>query len=180
VWVARREITATERKIVGEVVPDRAAPLSRKPARALVLGILAALVGLVVGARALVGGAVSMAEALGVSERVIGLTVVSVGTSLPELAVSYAAALRKQQEIAVANVVGSNIFNVLMILGAAGVVRPLLVDPRMISVDLWVMMAFTVLLFPLVLRRRLLTRGGGTSLLAAYVCYVGWLAWNPR
>lgn len=180
VWVARREITATERNIVGEVVPDRAAGLSRKPTWALALGICAALAGLVVGAQALVGAAVSMARALGVSERVVGLTVVSVGTSLPELAVSFSAALRRQQEMAVANVVGSNIFNLLMILGAAGVVRPLLVDPRMISVDLWVMMAFTILLFPLVFRRGLLTRGGGACLLAAYACYVAWLAFNPQ
>ena len=180
VWVARREITAAERSVVGEAVPDRAAPLSRKATWALVLGILAALIGLVLGAQALVGGAVSMARALGVSDRVVGLTVVSVGTSLPELAVSLAAALRKQQEMAVANVVGSNIFNLLMILGAAGLARPLLVDPRMISVDLWVMMAFTLLLFPLVFRRGLLTRGGGACLLAAYAGYVAWLAWNPQ
>ena len=93
---------------------------------------------------------------------------------------SLAAALRKQQEMAVANVVGSNIFNLLMILGAAGLARPLLVDPRMISVDLWVMMAFTLLLFPLVFRRGLLTRGGGACLLAAYAGYVAWLAWNPQ
>jgi cation:H+ antiporter len=179
VWVARGEITATEKELVGEVVPDRSMGLSRKPAAALALGIVAALAGLVVGARALVGGAVSMAQALGVSERIIGLTVVSVGTSLPELVVSYAAALRKHQEMAVANVVGSNIFNVLMILGAAGLVRPLRVDARILSVDLWVMMAFTLTLFPLVFRKGLLTRRGGAFLLAAYAGYVGWLAWNP-
>ena len=180
VWVARREITAAERSVVGEAVPDRAAPLSRQPTLTLALGILAALTGLVLGAQALVGEAVSMARALGVSDRVVGLTVVSVGTSLPELAVSLAAALRKQQEMAVANVVGSNIFNLLMILGAAGLARPLLVDPRMISVDLWVMMAFTLLLFPLVFRRGLLTRGGGACLLAAYASYVAWLGWYPQ
>jgi cation:H+ antiporter len=67
-----------------------------------------------------------------------------------------------------------------MILGAAGLVRPLLVDQRVVSVDLWVMMAFGVLLFPLVFRRGRLTRGGGARLLAAYAGYVAWLAWNPR
>ena len=180
VWVARREITAAERSLVGEVVPDRAGPLSRKPIGSLFLAILAALLGLVLGAQALVSGSVSMARALGVSERVVGLTVVSVGTSLPELAVSLSAALRKQQEMAVANVVGSNIFNLLMILGVAGVVHPLQVDPRMLSVDMWVMIGFTVLLFPLVFRRGLLTRGGGACLLAAYVGYIAWLAGNPE
>jgi len=80
----------------------------------------------------------------------------------------------------VANIVGSNIFNLLMILGASGLARPLLIDPRIISVDLWVMLAFTVLLLPLVYRRGLLTRSGGASLLAAYAGYVAWLVWNPR
>jgi cation:H+ antiporter len=180
VWVARREITTVEKGLVGEAVPERAKPLSRKPTWTLILGMLVALAGLVLGAQALVSAAVSMALALGVSERVVGLTVVSVGTSLPELAVSLAGALRKQQEMAVANIVGSNIFNLLMILGASGLARPLLIDQRIISVDLWVMMAFTVVLFPLVYQRGTITRSGGACLLAAYVCYVAWLAWNPQ
>jgi cation:H+ antiporter len=180
VWVARREITTLEKGIVGEAVPERAESLSRKPTWKLALGILGALAGLVLGAQALVGGAVSMARALGVTERVVGLTVVSIGTSLPELAVSLAAALRKQQEMAVANVVGSNIFNLLMILGAAGLARPLRIDPHIISVDLWVMLAFTVVLLPLVLRRGLLTRSGGASLLAAYASYIAWLTWHTQ
>lgn len=180
VWVARRATSAADRSVVGEVVPDRAALLSRKPVWILGLGIVAALAGLVVGAQALVGSAVSLARALGVSDRVVGLTVVSIGTSLPELAVSFAAALRKQQELAVANVVGSNVFNLLMILGASSVARPLPVDPRMITVDLWVMMGFTLLLFPLVFREGMLSRGGGACLLAAYAAYVAWLAVSAR
>jgi cation:H+ antiporter len=180
VWVARRQITEAERSLVGEAVPERAQSLSRKPTFTLALGILAALTGLVLGAHALVSGAVSLSRALGVSERVVGLTVVAVGTSLPELAVSLAAALRKQQEMAMANIVGSNIFNLLMILGAAGVVRPLAIEPRMVSVDLWVMLGFAVLLFPLVVRRGVLTRGGGACLLAAYAGYMAWVISNPR
>jgi cation:H+ antiporter len=159
---------------------ERAEPLSQKPTWSLVLGTLTALIGLILGAQALVRAAVSMARTLGVSERVVGLTLVSVGTTLPELAVSLAAALRKQQEMAVANIVGSNLFNLLMILGAAGLARPLLIDRRIIAVDLWVMMAFTVMLFPLVYRRGSVTRSGGAGLLAAYVCNVAWLARNPQ
>ena len=146
----------------------------------LALGIVGTLLGLVLGGQALVSGAVGVAHVLGVSERVVGLTVVAIGTSLPELAVSLAAALKKQQEMAVANVVGSNVFNLLMILGVTGLVRPLPIDPRIVSVDLWVMMGFTVLLLPLVFRRRTLTRGAGGLLLFSYACYVAWLAWNPR
>ena len=180
VWVARLEITSAERTVAAEPVPARAEPLSHKPGFILALGIFAALVGLVLGAHSLVRGSVSLARGLGVSERVVGLTVVSIRTSLPELAVSLAAALRRQQDMAVANVVGSSIFNLLMILGAAGLARPLLVDERLVTVDLWVMMAFTVALFPLVFRRGLLTRSAGAGLLAAYAAHVAWLAWNPQ
>jgi len=180
VWVARREITPAEKRTAGEAVPERAERLSRRPTWTLVLGLLGALAGLVLGAQALVAGAVAMAQALGVSERVIGLTVVAIGTSLPELAVSVAAALKKQQEMAVANVVGSNIFNLLMILGAAALARPLPVDGRMVTVDLSVMMGFAVLLLPLVYRRRSLGRSGGAFLLAAYAGYLVSLGWNPH
>jgi cation:H+ antiporter len=78
--------------------------------------------------------------------------------------------------MAVANVVGSNVFNLLMILGAAGLARPLPIDPRTISVDLWVMMGMTVLLFPLVFHKRTLSRRGGACLLLAYLGYLAWLA----
>jgi len=178
VWVARKEITPAERSTVGEVIPEGAERLSGKPTWALASGLAVAIVGLVLAAHALVTGAVGIAASLGVSERVIGLTVVALGTSLPELAVSVSAALKKQQEMAVANLVGSNIFNLLMILGAAGLARPLPVDVRMVEVDLWVMLAFTILLGPLVYRRRSLTRIGGACLLAAYASYIASLAWN--
>jgi cation:H+ antiporter len=179
VWVARAEISPAERGTVGEAVPERAEPLSRRSALALGLCFLVALAGLILAAQAFVTGAVGLADRLGVSERVIGLTVVAVGTSLPELAVSVAAAMKKQQEMAVANVVGSNVFNLLMILGAAGLAHPLAIERRMVAVDLWVMVAFAVLLFPLVYRQRSLSRRGGAFLLVAYACYVAWLAWSP-
>ncbi len=175
VWVARREIDERERSAVARSVPDRAEPLSHRRTRSLVLGIVATLVGLVLGAQALVGGAVGIARAFGISERVVGLTVVAFGTSLPELAVGLAAALKKQQEMAVSGVVGSNVFNLLMILGAASLARPLRVDARILSVDLWVMLGFTILLLPLVFRRRTLTRAGGFGLLVSYLAYVAWL-----
>jgi cation:H+ antiporter len=178
VWVARKEITPAEQSTVAEAVPEGAERLRRKPTWALASGLAVALVALVLAAQAFVSGAVGMAAALGISERVIGLTVVAIGTSLPELAVSVSAALKKQQEMAVANVVGSNIFNLLMILGTAGLARPLPVEDHMIGVDLWVMVAFAFLLGPLVYRKRTLTRIGGGCLLAAYAWYVASLALN--
>jgi cation:H+ antiporter len=178
VWVARREISAVEQHAVAEAIPEPGERLTRWPTWKLALGIAGTLLGLVLGGQGLVRGAVGVAHALGVSERVVGLTVVAIGTSLPELAVSLAAAFKKQQEMAVANVVGSNVFNLLMILGVTGLARPLPIDPRMVSVDLWVMMGFTVLLLPLVFRRRTLTRGAGTALLSTYACYLAWVAWT--
>ncbi len=180
VLVARREITEAEQRTVAAVVPEQAQGLTRWPIWRLALGIVATLLGLLLGGQGLVNGAVGVAQALGLSERVVGLTIVAIGTSLPELAVSVAAALKGQQEMAVANVVGSNVFNLLLILGATGLVRALPVEARMISVDLWVMMGFTVLLLPLVFRRRSLSRGAGGILLLGYACYLAWLAWNPR
>lgn len=179
VWVARAEIDAAERSVVAEALPARAEGLSRRPAWWLASGLLASLLGLVLGARVLVAGAVGLAQALGLSERVIGLTVVSVGTSLPELVVSLVAAARRRQDMAVANVVGSNVFNLLMILGAAGLARPLSVDPRVASVDMWVLMGSTVLILPLARRGRL-SRRGGAVLLALYGGYLVWLARGPQ
>jgi cation:H+ antiporter len=179
VWVARREITNAEKDRLA-LMPEGALRLRRQPAWGIGLGILGSLAGLVLGGQALVTGASSVAHVLGVSERVVGLTVVAVGTSVPELAVSLAASLKRQQGMAVANIVGSNIFNLLMILGVAGVVRPLAVDPRMVSLDLWVMLGFALLLLPLVSRRRTLSSCGGALLLSAYAGYVLWLIRDLR
>jgi cation:H+ antiporter len=164
VWAARAALDDSP--------DDHGRALAAKPAWLLGLGVVATLVGLALGAELLVHGAVIIAERLGVSERVIGLTVVAVGTSLPELAASLAASLRGRHEIAVTNVVGSNVFNLLMILGWAGLVRPLEVAPRLIAVDLWAMVGIAAALFPLVVRRARLSRAGGAVLLALYVAYL--------
>jgi cation:H+ antiporter len=175
VLLARAAVEPGEGRIVVDAVPEQAGRLSVRPVGILLGGVALALAGLLLGAQALVQGAQSLAHALGVSERLVGLTIVAVGTSLPELAVTLAAAYKGHQEMAVATIVGSNIFNLLMILGSAGMVRPLTLDSRTIGVDVWVMMGLTALLFPLVRARRL-SRTGGASLLVVYACYVAWLA----
>jgi cation:H+ antiporter len=176
VQVARREATAGDKALIAEVVPQRAAALSRRPGWLLSLAVLLALGGLSLGAHMLVAGALGLARAAGMSERVVGLTVVALGTSLPELAFTIAAALKKQQEMAVSNVLGSNVFNLLMILGATGLLRPIHVDPRTATLDVWVMLVLTLLLFPLVFRGRNLSRPAGVGLVAAYGGYLLWLA----
>lgn len=133
------------------------------------------LVGLVVGADWFLSGAVGLAEAAGVPNAVIGLTVVALGTSLPELATSVVAAVRGESEIAVGNVVGSNLFNVLGILGVAALVRPI-VAPGLQTVDLVVMAAFALVLLPMMWSGRRLVRVEAALLAAGYVGYVGFLA----
>jgi cation:H+ antiporter len=172
IWVARHEVGAAERDEIAEAVPARAGRLAGASLPVLVSGVAAALVGLAVGAKLLVEGAVHIAASLGMSERVIGLTIVAIGTSLPELVASIAAALKREHEMAVTNIVGSNIFNVLMILGVAGLIRPLPVSPRLVDPDMVVMLAFALLLFPLVARHGTLGRRQGFILLGLYLLYL--------
>jgi len=139
-----------------------------------ILMIAGGLALLVVGSRLLVSAAVSIARVWEVSDAVIGLTVVSAGTSMPELATSVIAALRRQPDIAVGNIVGSNIFNILGILGASAAVRPL-TAPGIQPFDLGVMVAFSVALFPLLYTGRRMIRAEGIVLLAAYTVYLWWL-----
>lgn len=138
-----------------------------------VLFILAGLSMLVLGAHWLVAGASAMARALGASELVIGLTVVAVGTSLPEIATSIVATMRGEREIAVGNVVGSNIFNILGVLGLSSLAAPggLPVSPQVLTHDLPVMLGVAVVCLPVFLSGYVLGRGEGAMLLGAYLAY---------
>lgn len=126
---------------------------------------------LILGSNLLVDHSVALAKALGVSEAVIGLTIVAAGTSMPELATSVVAAFRKQPDIAVGNIIGSNVFNILAILGIASTFSPLYA-PGISIVDFSVMIAFTVLLIPMLYTGRLLHRLEGVTLLALYGVYL--------
>lgn len=134
--------------------------------------IVLGLIGLPLGAELLIDGAQNIARDFGVPETVIGLTLVAVGTSLPELATTVMAALRKQADVALGNVIGSNMFNLLAIIGIAGLVGPLPVDPNLLRFDLWVMLGASMLLVPFVFLKRDITRGWGFLLTAAYIGYV--------
>ena len=140
-----------------------------------VLWVIGGLVALMVGARFLVDGAVSIARGYGISEAFIGLTIVAVGTSLPELATSLIAAFRRQSEIAIGNIVGSNIFNVLGILGVTALIAPIPVASRFLTFDLPVMVAVSLVLTVLLLTRPVMGRGVGVVMLAGYAVYV-WAA----
>jgi len=154
----------------------REAEESREDDRPLWRGLLylaGSITGLIVGGDLLVIGAVDLARAAGLSERVIGLTLVAAGTSLPELATCAAAALRRHGDVAIGTVIGSNIFNILLIVGIASIGGHLTVADAFIRQDLWVMLASVLVLLPFLIRRRPLGRLPGGAFLAAYAAYVG-------
>jgi cation:H+ antiporter len=147
--------------------------------KAAMVWLAVGLVLLVVSSRVLVWGAVSVAEALGVSDLIIGLTIVALGTSLPELAASVMAARKGEHDIAIGNVVGSNMFNLLAVVGIAGVIAPMpTLAPELLTRDWPVMMAMTGLLFVTAYGFRgpgRINRLEGALLLSAYVVYTAWL-----
>lgn len=139
----------------------------------IAMAVLIGLVFLIGGSRVMLSGAIGLAESFGVSEAVIGLTLVAVGTSLPELAVSVMAALRRHADVAVGNILGSNIFNLLGILGISALLQPLPLPERILQFDQWVMLGTAVVLLVFLYTGRRLSRMEGGVLLAGYVAYVG-------
>ncbi|MCH7964735.1 MAG: calcium/sodium antiporter [Bacteroidetes bacterium] len=129
---------------------------------------------LVVGSNLFVDGAVAIAENFGVSQAVIGLTVVALGTSLPELTTSIVASFKNENDIAIGNAVGSNVFNILSILGVSSLVRPI-ADTGVTMIDLSIMMFFTILILPLSRSKFTLRRWEGALLFCGYVAYIFYL-----
>lgn len=140
-----------------------------------IVWIIVGLGALVGGAYLLVHSAVYIARVVGISELVIGLTVIAVGTSLPELATSMVAAIRKESDISVGNVLGSNIFNILAILGIASIIQPLQINTASLRIDMPVMLLFGIILVPIITWKFMITRIQGFLLLAGYSIYILWL-----
>jgi len=170
IWLARKEASAAIRREFAEGVPSASKSLYRD-----FFYIIGGLGLLVAGSRLLVTSATDFARLMGINEAVIGLTIVAAGTSLPELATSVTAALRRQPDIAVGNVVGSNIFNILGILGTAAIAGPLS-SAGITLFDLSVMLAFSVALLPLLYTGFKLHRWEGSLLLVGYFAYL-WRLW---
>jgi cation:H+ antiporter len=141
--------------------------------------LIAGLILLVAGAELLVRGAASLAAAFKISPLVVGLTVVAYGTSAPELAVSVGATLSGQTDVALGNVVGSNIFNVLLILGVSAVVTPLVVAQKLVRFDVWVMIGVSLLAYAMAWDLAI-SRLEGLLLLFGGVAYTAWLIWEAR
>ncbi|MGP1356560.1 calcium/sodium antiporter [Roseicyclus sp.] len=140
----------------------------------IALYVALGLAGLPLGADLLVDSSVAIATAYGVSETVIGLTLVAVGTSLPELATTVMAAIRKHADVALGNVIGSNMFNLLAIIGISSLVGPIPVDPGILGFDIWVMLAASLVLAPFVFLRWSMGRGVGVAFTVLYAAYI-WL-----
>jgi cation:H+ antiporter len=177
VRLARRDVGAAEQRQLAEQVEARDIDTSaRRPRQRLLvvsLGVLAAgVVALVIGGRLLVDGAVSLARIAGMTERVIGLTIVAGGTGAPELATSLIAAYRKRTDVAVANMIGSNIFNILGILGVTALVAPIPVADAIVASDMWWMVGSSLLLLPLLRSGARLSRVEGALLLGVYGAYI--------
>lgn len=145
---------------------------SRRGYGFLVLMVVLGCVALYFGANWFVEGAKGFARRLNISDYVIGVTIVAFGTSIPELVASLIAALRQQTDISIGNLIGSNIFNIGLVLGTTTVIAPMKVDDHIISHDLWWMLGISLLLFPIVLSGYRVNRWEGAGLVSIYIAYI--------
>ena len=174
---SRRETQAAQNEYTESFGPARAATWDRSPLVQIGL-VVAGLGALVLGSQWLVEAAVTFAKALGVSDLVIGLTIVAAGTSLPEVATSITAAIKGERDIAVGNVVGSNTFNILGCLGLSGLAAGgdgLTMAPSLLAFDIWVMLAVALACVPVFLTGREIARWEGAVFVLYYTAYVAYL-----
>ncbi len=170
VYVLIRDPSARDESMVTGELPKRARPIWLAT-----LGVAVAVGVLVGGAHLLIKGAITIAEAVGVSERVIGFTMVALGTSLPELATSIVATRRGEGDIVMGNLVGSNVFNLLCILGLTALVKPIPVTPEILRLDYLMMLGISVLLLIFLASHKRLVRIEGALLLTCYLMYTIYL-----
>ena len=158
-----------------EVPADEAVGLTSRTIVRDIVFIFLGVVGLLLGAFAIRESAVLLAQAMGISELVIGLTLVSIGTSLPELATCAVAALRQEADIAVGNILGSNVFNIAGVLGVTAIVAPLQISPDVLRFHFPAVMFITILMVPIVRMRLVIRRREGVVLLCAYLALGYWI-----
>jgi cation:H+ antiporter len=171
-WISERRSAEGESDIAEEIEE-----VGKLPERAWV-ALLAALVGvvaLVIGSNMLIQGATGIARAYGISEAVIGVTLVAIGTSLPELAAVIVAAIRNHADVALGNVLGSNVFNVFGMLGMTALIEPLSISAAFLSLDMWVMLGVSALLLVFLTTGNRLNRAESLVLLVGYAAYVAFL-----
>lgn len=176
--------TAPEAMVVEPEPDPLAAPLSgmkkwlhdeRTGPFMRILLIVAGMAALAIGARLMVSSAIAIAEVMQINPVVIGLTIVAIGTSLPELAASLMASAKNESDLSVGNILGSNLLNILFVIGLVAIIQPMQVDQETLGFHMPVMIAFTLLLWPLARRHHRLSRVGGIVLLAGFLAYMLWL-----
>lgn len=172
VWVGRREVTRVEQREFEQSVDQRSFHPRRHEGMLAAGAVLAGVALLLIGGRLLVDGAVILARLAGMSERLIGLTVVAVGTGMPEMVTSLVAAFRNQTDVAVANIIGSNVFNLLGILGVTALVQPIRFSPELGGSDILWMLGTSLLLLPLLWSGKKLVRWEGALMIAVYLAYL--------
>lgn len=176
-WTIWQGMQKKPDSLAGEI--EQELDVRTMPIRMAAFWLVVGLTLLIVSSRILVWGAVEIAQGFGISDMIIGLTVVAVGTSLPELASSVIAARKGEHDIALGNIIGSNLFNTLAVVGVAGAIHPMTVGPEVFSRDMMVMAALTVSLFVLGYgvrnRQRRINRYEGAALLACYIGYTAYL-----
>lgn len=175
IWQGRQKKTDALGAEIAEELEVRAMPIRRA-----IFWSVIGLVLLIISSRILVWGAVEIAQGFGVSDLIIGLTIVAVGTSLPELASSIIAARKGEHDIALGNIIGSNLFNTLAVVGIAGAIHPMVVAPEVLSRDILMMAALTVLLFVMGYGFRGAGRINRIEAVVLLSCYVGYTAYLIR
>jgi cation:H+ antiporter len=172
VGLVRGRLTPTEKEQLAAESTELAEGKDRPPRLWPSIGFLVAgVILLSLGAESTVSGAVELGRMFGLSERVIGLTIVAAGTGLPEVVTSLVSSVRGRDDVALGNVIGSNLFNILGILGINGLIRPLPIAPEIAQSDNYWMLGFTVVLFPLMYTGLRINRWEGGGLLFGYVAY---------
>ena len=156
---------------IDKQIHDRTKPGS-KSFTACFIYIILGLTALVIGAKLTIWGGVFIGKMAGLSEAVIGLTIIAVGTSLPELVTCVVAALKGHDDISIGNLVGSNVFNTLLVVGSAGLIRPFSVNARLIGPDFWVMIAVSAVFVAIAVIAKRISRSAGILLTAIYVAYM--------
>ena len=175
VSLVRQQVTASETQELKAEVKELTHSESRPRAWVCIAQVAGGAALLAGGAHSTVTGAVELARQFDWSERVIGLTIVSIGTGLPEVVASLVSSIRGRSDVAIGNVIGSNLFNILAILGLTAMVTPLPVQPALIASDCWWMLGITLLLVPIMLTGPRVSRWEGGLLLATYCIYLGLL-----
>jgi cation:H+ antiporter len=172
IWKSRKDAKTAENLEADFDLPESPNKLSKD-----LMFILIGSAGLFFGAEWFVGGAQDLARFMGVEERIIGITVLAIGTSLPELVTSSVASFKKETDLALGNLMGSNIFNILSILGITSIIKEIKVSDVILNTDMIWMLGVTLIILPLMLARRQLGRVDGVILLMIYIYYTYTVVW---